>query len=102
MKGLKKIDANWADIPMNPQAVQLFQSAQSQQNGGDMGAMDGAPNDAGNEDSWGDYGSNVMGEDAERGDFDDADNGENAEETPQDDMQKSLSSQAGELVRIRI
>jgi hypothetical protein len=40
-KGLKKLDQEWADIPLNPQAVQLFQA--SQMGGGmeDMGDMEG-------------------------------------------------------------
>lgn len=101
-KGLKKLDAEWANIPMNPQAVQLFQSAQAQEQGGDMPGTDGAED--GGDDSWGDYSSAVMGEDTENGDFD----GENAE--PQEEiqaeenaeMQKSLFARTKELVRIRI
>jgi hypothetical protein len=37
-KGLKKLDQPWADIPLNPQAVQLYQNAQM---GGGMEDVDG-------------------------------------------------------------
>lgn len=101
-KGLKKLDADWADIPMNPQAVQLFQSAQAQQQGGDMGADGGA----GEDDSWGDYSGAVMGEDAESGDFGE-ENGTETENTEQQEeesgeMQKSLLEKVNDIVRIRI
>lgn len=59
-KGLKKIKAEWADIPLNPQAVQMFQAAQMNQDQGEGGGAD---------ESWGDYQGALMGEDAEGGDF---------------------------------
>lgn len=97
-KGLKKLDAEWADIPMNPQAVQLFQSAQAQDNN-----MDGG---AGDDESWGDYSGAVMGEDAESGDFgEESLEAESREEPPaaeSGEMQKSLLARTKELVRIRI
>lgn len=97
-KGLKKLDAEWADIPMNPQAVQLFQSAQAQDNN-----MDGG---AGDDESWGDYSGAVMGEDAESGDFgEESLEAESREEQPaaeSGEMQKSLLARTKELVRIRI
>ena len=106
-KGLKKLDAEWADIPMNPQAVQLFQSAQAQEQGGDMPGMGGSDGGA-DDDSWGDYSGAVMGEDAENGGFgeetQEESNGENAEPQEEEsvEMQKSLLAQTKELVRIRI
>ena len=95
-KGMKKLDAEWADIPLNPQAVQLFQSAQAQQQqGGDMGGSD--------DDSWGDYQGAIMGDDAEAGDFGSEGNAEEpAEENGGEEMQKSLLERTRELVRIRI
>lgn len=97
-KGLKKLDAEWADIPMNPQAVQLFQSAQAQDNN-----MDGG---AGDDESWGDYSGAVMGEDAESGGFgEESLEAESREEQPaaeSGEMQKSLLARTKELVRIRI
>ena len=95
-KGMKKLDAEWADIPLNPQAVQLFQSAQAQQQqGGDMGGSD--------DDSWGDYQGAIMGDDAEAGDFGSEGNTEEpAEENGGEEMQKSLLERTRELVRIRI
>ena len=42
-KGLKKLEADWANVPLNPQCVQLYQSANAaeQQGGGDdWGDMD--------------------------------------------------------------
>ncbi|MBR4029911.1 MAG: hypothetical protein IKJ06_00730 [Clostridia bacterium] len=95
-KGMKKLDAEWANIPLNPQAVQLFQSAQAQQQqGGDMGGSD--------DDSWGDYQGAIMGDDAEAGDFGSEENAEEpAEENGGEEMQKSLLERTRELVRIRI
>ncbi len=40
-KGLKPLDYDFADIPLNPQAVQAFQSAQAQEQGSGMEDMDG-------------------------------------------------------------
>lgn len=67
-KGFKKLDADWADIPLNPQAVQCFQAAQanSQMGGGDMG------DDAGDE-SWANYGDMQMGDDMGEGETDSQD-----------------------------
>ena len=99
-KGMKKLDAEWADIPLNPQAVQLFQSAQAQQ-GGDMGT-DGTDGGAGEDDSWGDYQGAVMGEDAEQGDSDGINDEESENGGEDGEMQKSLLARTRELVRIRI
>ena len=60
-KGLKELDAEWANIPLNPQAVQLFQAAQAQQQQDAMGGEESG------DDSWGDYEGAVMGDDAETG-----------------------------------
>lgn len=107
-KGLKKLDAEWADIPMNPQAVQLFQSAQAQEQGGMLG-MDGADGGASDDESWGDYSSAVMGEDAENGGFRE-EIPENAEPQGEsqaegseagEEMQKSLVG-ATNLYRVRL
>jgi hypothetical protein len=68
-KGLKKLDAAWADIPMNPYTVQLYRD--DQMGGGmagmpgmeDMADMEGmeedgpAPGMDGGKESWGDFGS---------------------------------------------
>ena len=56
-KGMKKLDAEWADIPLNPQAVQLFQAAQAQEGTDEQGGEDGS------DDSWGDYQGVTTGED---------------------------------------
>lgn len=40
-KGKKKLEHEWADIPLNPQAVQLYNSAKMQeQSGGGMGGLE--------------------------------------------------------------
>jgi hypothetical protein len=54
--GLDKLDAEWADIPLNPQAVQLYQASKSQD---DAGGGD----ENGGEEDWGDY----QGNDGENG-----------------------------------
>lgn len=45
-KGLKKLEQPWADIPLNPHAVQLYQGAQG---GGGMEDLEGDDNEAGYE-----------------------------------------------------
>lgn len=96
-KGMKKLDAEWADIPLNPQAVQLFQSAQAQQQGGDMGGTDGEPDD-----SWGDY----SGDDVENGDFgEESSESEKNNELPAEDsgeMQKSLIGKSKQNLMFRL
>lgn len=91
-KGFKKIDQEWADIPLNPQAVQLFQAAQAnqQQAGGDMG-------DGGDDQSWADYGDVQTGE-ADYGDGtenpEDAENG--TEENPEDQEENAGTDEGSE------
>ena len=96
-KGMKKLDAEWADIPLNPQAVQLFQSAQAQQQGGDMGGSDGEPDD-----SWGEY----SGDDVENGDFgEESSESEKNNELPAEDsgeMQKSLIGKSKQNLMFRL
>ena len=96
-KGMKKLDADWADIPLNPQAVQLFQSAQAQQQGGDMGGTDGEPDD-----SWGDY----SGDDVGSGDFgEELSESEKNNELPAEDsgeMQKSLIGKSKQNLMFRL
>ena len=99
-KGMKKIDADWANIPLNSQAVQLFQSAQAQQQAGEMG--DGG---AVEDDSWGDYQGAVMGEDAELGDVASGEDGgqpAETEESEPEEMQKSLLSRVQNALTFRI
>lgn len=100
-KGLKKLDVEWADIPMNPQAVQLFQSAQAQEQRGDMPCMGGTGDNA-DDDSWSDYSGAVMGEDVQNGDFEGMNDSQNSDEAQSEEMQKSLFTQTQELVRIQI
>lgn len=86
-KGLKPLDYDFANLPLNPQAIQAFQSAQTQQQGGgmeDMGdgeEMEGADfgeenggekADGGNvdDDTWGNIGGNGGTENPTDGDFD--------------------------------
>ena len=104
-KGLKKIKAEWADIPLNPQAVQMFQAAQMNQDQGEGGGAD--------DESWGDYQGALMGEDAEGGDFgaepETAETPETEAETteettPEDngEMNKSLLQQTKEALVFKI
>lgn len=54
-KGLKPIEADWADkCPANPQFVQMYQSAQM--DGGGMEDPDAAEDEEGGEDTGGDFG----------------------------------------------
>ena len=96
-KGMKKLDAEWADIPLNPQAVQLFQSTQAQQQGGDMGGSDGEPDD-----SWGEY----SGDDVENGDFgeESSESEKNNELSAEDsgEMQKSLIGKSKQNLMFRL
>lgn len=86
-KGLKPLDYDFANIPLNPQAIQAFQSVQTQQQGGGMedisdgeemeGADFGEENggekaDGGNvdDDTWGNIGGNGGTENPTDGDFD--------------------------------
>jgi len=98
--GQKPLDLNEiknpADLPMNPQLIQAWQSLQAQQMGGD-GGMPGA--DGGEENqSWADYGDMQMGDDmGEEGEETDenaeAEAEEPAEETPEENdenVQKSI------------
>ena len=88
-KGLPKIKAEWADqCPANPQFVQMFQAAQQQDMGGDMGEDgfgDEGGEDEGNdggvdEGAWADIGGdNVDGDDTES--VDNSDGDDNSGET---------------------
>ncbi|GHT86081.1 hypothetical protein FACS1894137_11170 [Spirochaetia bacterium] len=97
-KGLKKLDKPWADIPMNPQSVQLYQG--EQQGGmagmadpGEMG-MDGGDEGDGNE--AGDFGGGADQQtpEGQGGDFGDGGN----HGAPEGDLGKSL--QGGKPIRI--
>lgn len=110
-KGLKKIDADWADIPLNPQAVQLFQAAQAnaQQGGDEQGGENG------DDDSWGDYANAAMGDDAQQGgsggESEESGSGnQESEEEPQNgeaektggEVGKSLLSSVRNILKVRI
>jgi len=100
-KGLKALDHEWADIPMNPQAVQLYQSSQGgmsgmEDMGDDMmgGGMEGMemegmepPGEPGEDEeaAWGEATGDKAQE--EGGDF--------GEDTPEDEgVKKSLQRRA--------
>jgi hypothetical protein len=60
-KGFGKLDAEWADIPLNPQAVQLFQAArQGAMPGGMPGLQDMEEGEDG-ESAWGEAGPDGAG-----------------------------------------
>lgn len=96
-KGLPPIEQKWADIPLNPQAIQAFQSALAQEEGSGMEdmsdeEMEGA--DFGEEESGGDFGTpeneESGGENADGGNVDeDAWGGIGGEETQ--NVNKSLA-----------
>jgi hypothetical protein len=91
-KGLKPLDYDWADIPMSPQATQLFQG--SQMGGGmeDMGDMDG--------EGEGDFGEDGEAPEESAPDFGDSGNEEGGKLAPES-TEKSLSRQ-GNTIRITI
>lgn len=81
---LNKID-NPADLPMNPQLIQAWQSIQAQKQGGDGMGMDGG--EGGEDDqSWQDYGNDVMGNDE----------GENTEEAPEENPENNAENPSEE------
>lgn len=64
-KGLKPLDYDFADIPLNPQAIQAFQSAQAQEQGNGMEDMDadyGDETEGAEDAAAGDDGGNVDGD----------------------------------------
>jgi hypothetical protein len=97
-RGLEKLDAEWADIPLNPQAVQLFQSAQAQQ-------QDDGGGEEGDDGAWGDYSENE--EDGEMAGGEESENTEEEEETSDqedntDEMQKSLLGRVQNILKVRV
>ena len=94
-KGMKKLDADWANIPLNPQAVQLFQAAQAQEGTDEQGGEDGS------DDSWGDYEGAAMGEDAKTGDFGSEENGDMEQtettEVPTEELQETENNGGEEM-----
>lgn len=91
-KGLKALPDKWANIPLNPQAVQLYNS--SQMGGGmeDMGDMEGMEG----EESEGDFGEDNEDPEEQVPDF-----GDNSGEPAPESTEKSLSRQ-GNTIRIVI
>ena len=69
-KGLERLDADWADIPLNPQCVQMYQASKAN----DM---------AGGDDTDGDDWEDDYGDD-DNGDTDNSDDMDNESETPEE------------------
>lgn len=78
--GMEKLNDEWANIPLNPQAVQLYQAAQAnnQEEGGD----------GEDDESWQDY---EGGEDNTDEDSEVIPNEEDSEEIPEETSEKSLA-----------
>jgi hypothetical protein len=98
-KGLKALDFEWANIPLSPQAVQLYSASQGGMSGmADMGDMgDGMPGMEGQ-----DMDGNEDGPDGESPDFGDS-GGDFGEDTQADDegVEKSLlRRKRGKPIRI--
>jgi hypothetical protein len=82
-KGMSKLEAEWANIPMNVQAVQLYQSDQANQQmagEGGEGESEGEESD----DSWMNYGNDMMGDGGGSSENAGPEN-ENQEEEPEED-----------------
>lgn len=92
-RGLEKLDAEWADIPLNPQAVQLFQSAQAQQ-------QDDGGGEEGGGDAWGDYSEDEENDESEEGE--EPENPGDEEEDSADEMQKSLLGRVQNILKVRV
>ena len=102
-KGMKKLDADWADIPLNPQAVQLFQAAQAQEGTDEQGGEDGS------DDSWGDYQGGTTGEDSQNSGMEQTSTTEVPTEELQEtennggeEMQKSFLRKVQKTLKVRL
>ena len=84
-KGLKALNEKWADIPLNPQAVQLYSSSQ----GGMPGMTDMEDETIGDESAWGEDVSADEGDDGNETTENRADFGEGVT-MPEGDFGKSL------------
>ena len=75
--GLDKIDEDWANVPLNVQAVQMYQAAKATEGEGEEGGE-------GDDDSWEDYENDDESESSENGE-EYAEDSENSEsDTPQE------------------
>lgn len=77
--GMEKLKDEWADIPLNPQAVQLYQAAQANDQMGGGEGMEGGEDD---DQSWQDYGNLQMGEEEPE---------DENEELPEETTEKSIN-----------